>query len=562
MLVAAGRVALIAAAVSALAGNSHRAAPEIFTDVTTASGLEFTYEPGAEGALHLPELMGPGAALFDFDNDGDLDVYFVQAGRLDVSGAPARGTRTDRLYRNDLSGPTATGEGARISFIDISARIGLVPGGYGMGVATGDYDNDGWVDLFVTGYGRTRLLRNNRGKRLEDVTSGAGVADTGWTVSASFFDYDRDGWLDLFVARYVTYAPVKCVLLSGRPDYCGPKSFAPQADRLFHNVRGRFEDVSALLLGPRPAAGLGVVTPDVNADGYPDVYVANDGDENHLWINQAGRAFREDALLAGVALSAFGLAQAGMGTDAGDVDGDGDLDLFVTNLTGETNTLYVNEGGRFEDRSLASGLAGPSRQLTGFGTRFVDFDNDGALDVAIVNGRVHLADDAPLPTTPRALGLPQLLVKNSGSGRFMDVTPAAGAAFSITNSSRGLATGDVDNDGDIDLLIANNESPARLLLNRTGSSAAWIGLRLVTRDGRRDAVGAVVQVRRKGLPAIVRHIHTDGSYASASDPRTIAGFRSPAALEAIDVRWPDGSTETFPPPPLRTYSTLQQGKGR
>ena len=447
-------------------------------------------------------------------------------------------------------------------FTDITTAVGIVPAGYAMGVASGDFDNDGWIDLFVTGYGGARLLRNDRGRRLEDVTNAAGVKDTGWSVSASFFDYDRDGWLDLFVARYVTYVPVRCVLLSGRADYCGPKSFAAERDRLFHNARGRFEDASALIAAATAAPGLGVVAVDVNADGFQDVYVANDGAGNHLWINEEGRRFREDGLLAGVALSGSGLAQAGMGTDAGDVDGDADFDLIVTNLTGETSTLYVNRQGLFEDRSVASGVAGPSRPFTGFGTRLLDYDNDGALDLAAINGGVHLSDAAPLPATPRALGQRKLLLKNDGRGRFADVTAAAGGAFAAVESSRGLAAGDVDNDGDVDLVVANNESASRLLLNAAGSAAPWLGLRLVTRDGRRDALGAIVRVQRRTGPPIVRHVHTDGSYASASDPRVLIGLGSTAAVSGVEVRWPDGSIESFPPPALHAYSTLRQGQGR
>lgn len=537
-----------------------QAAPGPFVDATALAGLDHAYRTGATGGMHIPEIMGAGAALVDIDNDGDLDVYLVQGGALGPEGLPQPSLGRDRLYRTDLE--TVYGDGPRVRLVDVSEAYGLTPGGYGMGVAAGDVDNDGWTDLLVTGYGRTRLLRNTGGRRLVDVTDRSGLSDTGWSMSAAFLDYDHDGWLDLFLVRYVTYTPVPCVLPSGRRDYCGPKSFAPQADRLFRNVRGRFEDVSATALtGGRPAPGLGVVAADVNGDGFVDLYVANDGADNQLWMNQQGRGFKEDGLLAGVALNASGLAEAGMGVDAGDVDHDGDLDLFVTNLTGETNTLYVNDGRFFEDRTIAAGLAAPSLPLTGFGTRFVDYDNDGHLDLPIVNGAVHVTDATPAPATPRHLGQPRLLFRNLGAGRFSDVTSSAGAAFAAVETSRGLAVGDIDDDGDADLLVANADMPSRLLLNTSGQDAPWLGVRLLTADGRRDAHGATATFRRESASALVRHVHPDGSYASSSDPRLLVGLGNGQQLTSVDVRWPDGSEERFPPPPLRRYTTLRQGTG-
>jgi hypothetical protein len=433
-----------------------------------------------------------------------------------------------------------------------------------MGVAAGDYDNDGWTDLLVTGYGTVRLLRNRSGEHLEDVTAPAGLGDAGWSVSASFADLDGDGWLDLFLARYVEYAPVRCRLLSSRPDYCGPASFTPQPDRAFRNRGdGRFEEPTARWLGGhRAGPGLGVVAADLDGDGRADVYVANDGAENHLWLNQAGRGLREEGLLAGVALSAGGLAQAGMGVDAGDVDGDLDLDLIVTNLMGEGSTLYVNEGnGQFEDGTAASGLTPGSLPLTGFGARLLDYDNDGWLDLAVANGAVHLTDPSPGGHTP-PLAQPRLLFRNLGRGRFADVSAAAGEAFAGAAVGRGLAAGDVDGDGDADLLVVDNEGPARLFLNRVGQDRPWVGLRLLTRDGRRDALGAVARLRRRGAADLVRHAHADGSYASSSDPRVLFGLGGGADVAGLEVRWPDGAVEAFDAPALRRYTVVSQGGGR
>ncbi len=542
------------------------APPALFEDVTRDVGFDFEYRNFMTGALHLPEIMGPGVALFDADNDGDLDLFVVQGAPLGPDGeAPARSEAASgeppRFFRNDSR---ARPDGTRDTrFVDASAAFGLTAGGYGLGVATGDYDGDGFVDLYLTRYGANVLLRNVGGQRFEDVTARAGVAAEGWSASASFFDYDRDGRLDLYVAQYVEYAPVKCLRASTRRDYCGPKSYRPRVSRLFRNRGdGGFEEARAALAPERAGPSLGVVSLDADGDGWLDLYVANDGFDNFLWLNQAGRGLREDGLLAGVALGRTGLAEAGMGVDAADVDGDGLEDLFVTNLSQETNTLYVNlGGGLFEDRTLASGLGPPSLPWTGFGTRLFDYDNDGALDVVVVNGAVHLPDEPDDPREPLPLGQPKLLFRNRGAGIFTDVSATAGEAFTRREVSRGLAVGDLDDDGDPDLVVANNVGPSRVLRNRVGQDAPWVGLRLLTRDGLRDALGAQARLRRRGARDLLRRVRTDGSYASASDPRLLFGLRDGQELVALDVRWPDGSLETFAAPAMRRYTTLRQGQG-
>lgn len=541
--------------------SAHKPAKPTFVDAGPAATPACLHASGKTGALDLPEIMGPGIALFDYDRDGDLDVYCVQGGQIGPAGNSATAGAGDRVFRNDLdTGPN----GPRARFVDVTQAMELKPGGYGMGVAVGDYDGDGFDDVYVTGYRSARLLRNVGGRRFEDVTAHAGVGDTGLSVSATFFDYDRDGNLDLFVARYVEYTRVRCLKASTRPDYCGPSSFRPQPDRLFHNRGdGRFEDVSARMLGAhKPGPGLGVIAFDANGDGWLDLAVANDGAENHLWLNQAGRAFREDGLFAGVALNRGGLPEAGMGIVAGDLDDDGDEDLFLTHLTGETNTLYINQGdGLFEDASLISGLGPPSLPWTGFGTAFFDHDNDGVLDAVVVNGAVRLPDDLPA-TDARALAQPRQFFRGLGAARFRDASAEAGPEAVGLDAGRGLAAGDVDNDGDIDLLIANVDGPTRLLLNTVGQDRPWLGLRLLRADGRGDALGALVLLRRRVGPSLTRRVRRDGSYASAGDARLLFGLGAGSEVTQLEVTWPDGSREAFPAPALQRYSELRQGTGR
>ena len=543
-----------------------------FTDVATETGLDFTHWNGMTGKFYFPEMTGQGAALFDFDNDGDLDAYLVQ-GALLGSGEkrsdalfPYQGTwpPSDRLYRNDLSA-------GRLKLTDVTAASGLakLATGYGMGVATGDVDNDGFTDLYVTNYGSNQLLRNQGDGTFRDVTAAAGVDDPAWSTSAAFFDFDRDGWLDLYVANYVTFdvgRNPECFAASSRRDYCGPSAFPGVADRLWRNRGdGTFEDVSVRArIGAHKAAGLGVAVADYDGDGWLDLYVANDGEDNHLWLNQRGDAdgtvtFRDEALLAGVAVNREGEPEASMGVTAGDFDGDGDDDLFMTHLMSETNTLYVNDGGLFEDRTLETGLAASSLAFTSFGTAWLDVDNDGWLDLMIANGAVKVLEALAQDGDLFPLDQPNQLLINAGGRRFEDATARAGAAFQVAEVSRGAAFGDLDNDGDVDVLLLNNNGPARLLRNGAGQRQPWLGLRLIGGKGGRDMLGARAQVRRAGAPTLWRRAHTDGSYCSANDPRVLFGLGGGAKLAAVRVHWPDGTVETWPPPELGRYTTLRQG---
>jgi hypothetical protein len=454
---------------------------EWFVDRAAAAGIDFVHFNGMSGRFYQPEIMGPGVAMFDYDNDGDLDVYLVQGGILG-KGQPLavpKGPLTDRLYRNDLEGH---GDGARLHFTDVTVHSGLKPRGYGMGVATGDVDNDGWVDLYLTGFGRNQMFRNNGDGTFSDISSRSGTSDqSAWSVSASFVDVDRDGWLDLFVGNYLNYtleAHTPCFNRSGPLDYCPPDVYRAQPSRFYRNRGdGTFVDATAAAgLAREFGPALGVATADFNGDHWIDIFVANDQKENQLWINQRDGTFRNMAPLWGVAVGANGEIKADMGVDAGDFDNDGDEDLFITELTGQGSTLYVNTGpGLFEDQSARLGIRVPSLPYTGFGAAWLDFDNDGWLDIVAVNGYVTQNLEALGPDNPFPLQQRKQVFRNRRTGGFEEVTGRAGAAFQAAEVSRGAAFGDIDNDGDVDVLIGNAAGPARLLINQVGSRHHWLG---------------------------------------------------------------------------------------
>ena len=566
----------------------------VFVDRAAEAGLDFVHFNGASGEYYMVEILGAGAALADLDGDGDLDAYLVQGEMLGPGKTladavvPPRGAGplSGRLFRNDTE-HTETGPELRFTDVTEASGVARLATGYGMGVAAGDYDNDGRVDLYLTSFGPNRLLRNlgpgaDGVPSFEDATSAAGAGDDRWSVAAAFFDYDRDGWLDLFVGNYVDFdfgsLPV-CRDLTGARDYCGPNVFPPQADRLLRNLgpdpdgRVRFADVTAeagLTGGFGPA--LGVVTADLDDDGRLDLYVANDAKPNNLWRNRGpgpqGRVrFTDEALLAGAAVDAAGKAQGSMGVDAGDFDGDGDLDLFMTHLNQETNTLYLNDGGgMFADASAASGLGAPSLAYTGFGTAWIDYDNDGWLDLLVANGAVTRILALVRRGDPFPLHQPNQLFRNRGGAgggpRFVEVTAEAGEVFTLSEVSRGAAFGDVDDDGDVDVLLTNNSGPARLLVNQVGSARPWVGVEPVLADRPRVAYGARAAVLRRGRPELWRRVRPEGSFASSNDPRILFGLGDDPEIEGVRVVWPDGSREDFHGVPLRRYTRLVQGTGR
>ncbi len=559
------------------------AARGIFSDRAAESGLDFAHFNGMTGELYFSEMMGSGAALFDYDNDGDLDLYLVQGHLLgrgktleDALYPPRDGSLpADRLYRNDL----AAGDDGRpaLRFTDVTAESGIEAVGYGMGVMTGDIDNDGWVDLYVTNVGANQMWRNNGPGgdgtvTFSDVTAETGTDDRRWSVPAVFFDYDRDGWLDLYVGNYVTFSVAthrECLMQTGAQTYCGPLSFPQVPDRLLRNrgpgAGGRvtFEEVTAASgLSAAWGAALGAVAADFDGDRWIDLFVANDGVANQLWVNQRDGTFRNRAVVAGVAVNEQGGPEAGMGVDAGDFDGDGDDDLFLAHLDRETNTVYVNDGsGHFVDDSIRTDLGMPSWDFTGFGTSWIDYDNDGWLDVLVVNGAITVLEALARAGDPYPLHQTNKLFRNLADGRFAEVTGQGGEAFARSEVSRGAAFGDVDNDGDTDVVVVNNSGPVRLLINDAGQDRHWIGLRLVGGTPERDMLGARVGITLPGGRVLWRRCGTDGSYASAGDPRVLAGLGDATAVTEVRVRWPDGREETWSDLAVDRYTTLRQGSG-
>jgi hypothetical protein len=563
MAAALSRPGLVRAAASA--------PDEIFTDRAKEAGIDFVHFNGMSGAHYYPEVIGSGAALFDYDNDGDLDIFIVQGNMLGPNRGldqalfrpqlPLRG----RLYRND-SVRHADGS-VTLKFVDVTEQSGIKAVGYGMGVAAADFNNDGWVDLYITNFGHNQMWRNNGDGTFTDVTEQSGTDVAGWSCSAAFVDYDRDGWLDLFVGSYVDFRftnPKKCLAASGAEDYCGPLAFNPLPNHLFRNRRdGTFEDVTARSgMGGEFYGALGVVCTDFNGDGWPDFYVANDLRPNQLWINQRDGTFKNDALAAGCALDRDGAPQSSMGVDAGDLTGRGFEDLVVTNLTGEYADLYANNGkGWFDDVSQASGLALETRRYTGFGVSMLDYDNDGSLDLVMVNGAVKSIEEQARKGSMYPLGQSNLLLHNNGKGRFEDVSSRAGAAFSLLEVGRGAAFGDIDNDGDVDVLVVNNNGPARLLINNVGHHKPWIGFRMVGEKFHRDMLGTRVAVFRRNAPTLWRRVHSDGSYCSSSDPRVLFGLGDAAEITKVQAHWISGRVEEWTGLPLGKYTTLREGSG-
>ena len=537
-------------------------APALFRDAATETGLNFNHFNGATGQHFLPEIMGAGVALIDYDNDGDLDVFFVQGTALAPGSLlfpPGAGAKPgNRLFRNELK------ETGKLTFTDVTEQAGLGHIGYGMGVAVGDFDNDGYADLYVTNFGHNILYRNQGNGTFVDVTKESGTDDNRWSTSATFIDYDRDGFLDLFVLNYVDFTVngnKECFAATGERDYCTPKAYRPVSAKLFRNLgNGKFSDVTKESgIGSAVGPGLGVISGDFNGDGWPDLYVANDTAANFLWINQKNGTFRESGLAAGVAYASDGVARAGMGVTAEDFDGDGNVDILVTNLTREGATLFKGNGrGQFDDITLGSGLTKATFGATGFGAKWFDYDNDGRLDLFVANGAVTIVE--PLRGSAYPYQQKNLLFHNA-AGKLVDVSATAGAAMQVAAVARGAAFGDIDNDGRIDIVIANNNGPARLLLNQVANQNHWLTVRLDGGSVNRFGVGSKVELLRTGQPPLPRNANTDSGYLSAHDPRIHFGLGQTVDVVGVQVNWPDGAKEKWPRPAPDQTITLRKGTG-
>jgi hypothetical protein len=544
---------VLAGAVTTVRGQRAPGASVVrFTDITTAAGLDLRHVNGASPDKHLVETMGSGAVLLDFDNDGWLDLFAVDGGSLADPDVARRARH--RLFRNRGGG----------SFVDLTASSGIEHHGYGMGACAGDYDNDGWIDLYVTAAGPNRLFRNRRGTTFEDVTNAAGVGLPSWTTSCAFADFDRDGDLDLFVTNYVD-ASAQRAPFCGNAElklriYCHPLNYEPLPNVLYRNTgKGRFVDASADAgIATLRSNGLGVVVADFDDDQWPDVFVANDTMPNFLFFNERGERFREGALLAGVAVAIDGVARAGMGADAGDYDGDARLDLIVTNLDLETHSVFRNLGARlFAYTTRETGLSGPTRPFVGFGVSWMDYDNDGASDVAIANG--HVMDNAErLRSGARHAQRPQLF--RNVNGRFVETGRTAGEVFERERVRRGLATGDIDNDGDLDLVLTTNGGQLELLRNDGGNAQNALLLRTIGTTSNRDGIGARLTITA-GRRTQVREIRSGSGYLSQNDVRAHVGLGRATLADRVEVRWPSGRTDVVTRLRANQAVALREGQG-
>jgi enediyne biosynthesis protein E4 len=543
----------------------------LFKDVARQTGIDFWQFSGATGKMLLPEMVGSGAALFDYDNDGDLDVFLIQGYPTGPEGKPlvplpAGWKPGNRLYRNNLD------SSGKLTFTDVTEAAGLAHADKGMGVAAGDYDNDGYVDLYVTNYEHNILYHNNGNGTFTDVTATAGVASSGWSTSAAFIDYDRDGLLDLAVVHYVNFFPAPCYLPRGSLDYCGPAPFKGEVTEIYHNLgNGRFRNVTEELgLNAKPGPGLGILTGDFGPDRYPGFLVANDGAANTLWINEpgkSGRVFQEAGLTHGLAYASDGKARAGMGIASGDLYGDGGEAVIVTNLPTESFTLFQRQSnGDFIDATEESGLSHFSLPYTGFGVGLFDMANRGLLDLFSANGGVRgmaadlnsNAKDDPFPYREH-----KLLLRNMGKGRaFEDVTAAAGPALEPAEVSRSAVFGDVNNDGGIDILVTNNNGPARLLLNTVPNRSHWLMVQIEGTRTNRSGYGSVVELVRKNGASATRWVRGDGSYLAANDPRAHFGLGSETEVDSIRVQWLSGGCESWKQAGVDRIVKLREGTGQ
>ena len=506
-----------------------------FVNVAREAGITFKHENGASKEKLMPETFGAGVAWIDFDNDGLPDLFFSNGADL-AHGKPSPG---NVLYHNLGNG----------KFEDVTKKAGVAGNGmFATGVTVGDYDNDGFLDIFVSGYNSRQLFHNNGDGTFTDVTAKAGVAGGGWSSSAAWVDYDRDGYLDLFVARYLEYdvknAPYCGYKQEGYRTYCDPQQFDGVPDQLFHNNHdGTFTDVSVKAgIANRAGKGLGVVVGDIDLDGWPDIFVTNDGVRNFLYRNKGDGTFQDITYTAGTGFDMNGKAMAGMGTEIADFDGDGLPDIFLTAFSREYNTLYRNLGKlQFEDVTLKAGLQSGFLTLA-FGTKLFDFDNDGRLDIFCTNG--HVTDNVELYDPQLSYKQSDLLYQNIGGGRFKDVSAESGPAFRIKHVGRGAAVADFDNDGDLDIVIADCGGPALLYRNDGGNRNHWLAIKARGRESNRFGLGSKVRVTAGGVTQY-REINPSGSYLSTSDMRLYIGLGKETIVQRLEIEWPLGKKQVL-----------------
>ncbi len=520
----------------------------------SASGIAWKHSNGRSAEMYLPETTGAGCAFFDYNNDGWMDIYLVNSGRCDFHDPdpPMR----NALYHNNRDG----------TFTDVTERAGLAGGGWGQGVAIGDYDGDGWPDLYLTQYGRSILYHNNGDGTFTDVTTQAGVAAPGWASSAVWFDYDNDGRLDLFVCRFVDFDKTKNKFCGNRETgnryYCIPRVYEPMPSWLYHNNGdGTFTDASNQSdIGKSFGKAWGVVATDFNNDGWIDLFVANDTVQNFLFANRGHGRFEEIALQAGVGFSADGRPRSGMGVDSADYDQDGWMDLFVANVDQEMYALYHNNHDEtFDDVAIPAGIGMTTRLMSGWGLKFFDYDNDGNLDLLLANG--HPDDKIEERFSQVKYKEPMLLFRNTGHG-FENVSARSGPVFGRPLAARGLAIGDFNNDGAVDVLVAVNNGRPVLLRNNAAKDNHWLGVRLVGKKCNPDAIGALITWQAGGLKRS-RFKVGGGSYLSSHDPRQVLGMGKRAKIDWLEIKWPQpsGAVQRFTDLPTDRYITIVEGQG-
>jgi hypothetical protein len=528
--------------------------PIEFTDITQQAGIRFKHNSGAFGKKYLPETLGPGCAFLDYDADGWQDILLVNS----TNWPEKKGAKTyPSLYHNNQNG----------TFTDVTSQAGLAVEMYGLGAAIADYDNDGLVDIYVTAVGPNHLFRNLGGGKFADVTQKAGVGDPSFSTSAAWLDFDKDGRLDLFVCNYVEWSVEKdqlCTLDGKNKSYCTPQSYKGQSATLYKNRgNGTFENVTqkAGLLDPT-SKSLGVAVFDYNSDGWPDLFVANDTEPNKLYKNNGNGTFTDEALTAGVAFSEAGTPRAGMGVDTADYDGSGRQGIVIGNFTNESMALYRNDGtGLFTDEAGASGIGKMSAQSLTFATFFFDYDLDGLLDIYAANG--HVSDDISVVQPQVKYAQPPHLFRNKGKKKFEEVTARLGRAMQRAIVGRGAAYGDIDNDGDLDLLITANNGPARLLRNDNGNQNDLLRVKTVGVRSNRDGIGARVTLKTAAGARLMQWVKTGSSYCSQSElPLTFGLAKSdPAKGMSLEIAWPSGQTDIIPDVKPNQSIVVQEGKG-